>query len=176
MEILRHHDVGQVLVDALGRRLDVADEVHHRTAGDRLHRIGNDRCRDAPRFAADALVFGLRLVDQVQHLVRRVAGLLGDVAQAAACVGQAVGGLLQLGHHAELGQRVVQLAGDQAELVKHLGRRAGGHLRGQAVEFVHLHALVLVVVVVDAHAVAASFCMIFWTFSSKVAFVKGFTM
>mgnify|MGYP006147732719 CR=1 FL=1 len=90
----------------------VVGGAQYRAGSHRLDRVGNDRLGDAPRLLGDATVLGLRPVDRVQHLVGRVAGLLGDVVQAAARVGQALGGVLQLGHHAQLGQRGVQLAGD----------------------------------------------------------------
>jgi len=91
----------------------------------------------------DALVLLLGLVDRVEHLLGRRRCLVGDVVQAAARIGQAVGGRLQLGHHAELRQRVVQLARDQPELVEHLGRGACGRLRCQRGKVVHLHVVVL---------------------------------
>ena len=68
-----------------------------------------------------------------------------------------------------------QLARDRAELVEHLGRGAGSHLGRQVRQVVHLHVLVPLGLAAG-QAVAASFCRIFCTFSSSVAFVNGFTM
>ena len=56
-----------------------------------------------------------------------------------------------------------------ADLLIYVDRDAGGSGGRERGGVVHLHGRVL-------QAAAVIFCMIFWTFSSKVALVKGLTM
>ena len=152
-------------------------EVHHRTGGHGLHRVGDDGLGHLAGLLGNAGVLGLGLVDRVQHLFGSRSGFFGNVVQAAARVGQAVGRQLQLGHHADLGQRVVQQARDAAHLGKHVVGRSGLHgTLGQGLGGVDLHSCVLRMTGGAAQAVAAIFCRILLTLSSSVAFVNGLTM
>jgi hypothetical protein len=76
VEVLRHHDVGQVLVDAAGARLDVAHEVEDRARWPRPHRVGRQGGGQAAGLRGDLCMLGLGLVDRVQHLLGRGGGLL----------------------------------------------------------------------------------------------------
>jgi hypothetical protein len=157
-----------------GGGFDVADEIDHRAAGHGPHRVGDDCRGDAPGLLRDVAVVDLGLVDRVQDLVGGLAGLLGDIGQAAARVGQAVGGLLQLGHDAELLHGVVQLARDVAELLEDLGRRRGAICGASWRRYLPFSCWVRSRPALRLPAPA--FCMIFCTFSSSVALVNGFTM
>jgi hypothetical protein len=141
---------------------------------DGFHRVGDDGMRHRPCLGGDARVFGLGLIDRVQHLVGGRSSHVGDVVEATARIGQPVGGLLQPGHHAHLRQRVVKQPCDGADLQKDLGGR--GSLDGSLAEGLGWIALHVLLRSLRVQAVAASFCMIFCTFSSSVALVKGLTM
>jgi hypothetical protein len=136
MEILRHHDVGQVLVHAAGRRFDLGDQGQGTGSRCGMDLVGGHFGGQLLRRRRDAGMFLLGQVHRVEHLLGGIAGLLGDVAQPAAGVRQPFGGLAQLGHHAELVQRVMQLPRDLSELLEHL-RRCGRH-RLRSAWFVHV--------------------------------------
>jgi hypothetical protein len=90
VEVLRHHDVGQVAVDAPVRASTSPTKFITAPEATALHRVGDDR-RAMRAVSADDACSVPWPVDRVQHLVGGVGGLVGDVGQAAARVGQAVG-------------------------------------------------------------------------------------
>mmetsp|Transcript_30049 Transcript_30049/g.54625 ORF Transcript_30049/g.54625 Transcript_30049/m.54625 type:complete len:393 (-) Transcript_30049:238-1416(-) len=140
VEVLRQHDVGQVAVDAAGAGFDILDEVHHRAACHRTHRVGDQLRRQRLGRGSDAGMFRLGLVDRIQHLVGGSGRLGGDIAQPAAGVRQTLSRHLQFGHHAQALHGVVQGPGDGAQLLEDLGgdkQRLG--TSGQLVQMIHRH-------------------------------------
>ncbi len=131
------------MVDARGGGFHVAYEVHHRARGHRLDRVADDGLGDGACLAGDGLVLGLGLIHRVQHLLGRVARLLGHVVEPAAGIGQVVGGDLQVRHHAELLQRVVQQPREVADLGVDLLGGTHGDRRSEQGHVFHVHAVLL---------------------------------
>jgi len=164
VKILRHHDVGQVFVDAVGRALHVFHQRPQLASGlavvRRAARQGLDH---AQRVGTDALVFELGIVHRIQHPVGGIRGLAGDVVQAAAGIRQRLGGGLETGHQTQFTDGVVELSGHFADLSEDFVRRRFRERGG-------CHASAPV------QATAGIFWMILLIFSSSVALVNGLTM
>ncbi|OIQ69881.1 hypothetical protein GALL_485150 [mine drainage metagenome] len=91
MKVLRHHDVGEVLVDFPGGFFHVGDEIHHMALGHGGHRIFDDQTANAAGFGGNVVVLGLGLVNTVEDFFCGIARQAGNVGQTAFGIRQFAG-------------------------------------------------------------------------------------
>ena len=116
VKVLRHHDVGQVRVGALGLPTRPGDKREHRPTGQRRRRILPDRRLEMTGALSQRILLAASGVDRIEYLFGRFAGQAGDVAQPGAGLGQhAAGRLLDGAVVTERAHRVVQGAGEFAQ-------------------------------------------------------------
>ena len=121
LEVLGHHDLGQMAIGLLSTLFHLLQIVHHAPLGHRSHRILDEFCTHGTGTLGQRILAVLRHLDLTQHLVGSLSRQTGNIGQTALRIGKLPRTAAQTIRIAQLIERVMQLAREYANLVVDVG-------------------------------------------------------
>ena len=117
MEVLGHHDVGQLVVHDFRGFFHVFQVIHDVALGHRCHGVGNHRLAHFFGLRHDVGLPILGVIHQSQHLLCSFARQTRNVRQAVLRIRQLFGGTTQAVCITQLAQGIMQLPREHADFV-----------------------------------------------------------